>query len=147
MWDSTRSSGIAAWQSPKGIEVYRVRALGAEVRVQEILMRELIVRIVMDVLGKIIVNGLKLFGIDRVSAPTWDFAVLDSSEFVVLHPKVSLENFRCGCKPEQGRIPFGQPALTPALFVLALGQDGRGICQQPSAHCSCTCDAQSILHE
>src|SRR5215470_6795089 len=45
---------------------------------------------------------LKGGGVGWISTPSWNFAVWDSSEFVVLHPKVALENFGCGREPEEG---------------------------------------------
>ncbi len=119
---SARSSGCATRQSPKTLKLYRLGALRYEVRVQEILMRKLIVGIVVNVLGKIVVDGFKLFGVHMISASAWYLVVLDACEFVVLHPKISLEYFR-GCrKPEQGCISLGEPALV--IVPLLLSGDG-----------------------
>jgi hypothetical protein len=51
----------------------------------------LVVGVVVNVLGEVAVEDLKFGGVDWVSAAPGDFTVLDSSEFVVLLPKVALE--------------------------------------------------------
>jgi len=46
-------SGCAARQSPKVLEVYRIRSLGDEVRVEEVLQREFIIAVVVKIGGPI----------------------------------------------------------------------------------------------
>ena len=80
-------------------------------------MRKLIVGIVVNVLRHVFIENRKSSGVGCVPTPAWDFAVRDSSEFVVLHPKVGLEDFRCRREAEQGSISWSQPA---AVFLRAL---------------------------
>ena len=80
-------------------------------------MRKLIVGIVVNVLRHILIENCKGGGVGCVPTPAWDFAVRDSAEFVVLHPKVGLEDFRCGREPEQGRV---SPSETAAVFFRTL---------------------------
>ena len=49
---------------------------------------DFIIGVVMDVLGHVRVKILELLGVDWIPASPGNFAVLDSSEFVVLGPKV-----------------------------------------------------------
>jgi hypothetical protein len=51
--------------------------------------------IVMDVLGHVRIENRKGSGVGWIPSPSWDFAVLDSSEFIVLLPQTSLKDFGC----------------------------------------------------
>ena len=76
-------------------------------------MGELIFGVVVDILVHVAVKDLKGSGIGCNSTPAWDFAVLDSPQFVVLHPKVGLEDFGRRQEPQDCRISLGE---TPAMF-------------------------------
>ena len=67
-------------------------------------MGEFIIRVVVDVYRHVPIKDFEGGGIGCIASPAWNFAVLDSSEFVVLDPKVGLEYFRRRCEPEQGRV-------------------------------------------
>ena len=67
-------------------------------------MGVLILGIVMDVLVHISIKHFQGLGVDWIPSSSRDFAVWDSSEFVVLDPEIGLESFGCRRKPEQGRI-------------------------------------------
>ena len=73
-------------------------------------MGEFIVCIVVDVLGHIGVQHRKSGSVGWIPAATWNFAVLDPPKFVVLHPKVGLQDFRCCREPKQGRISSSETA-------------------------------------
>jgi hypothetical protein len=64
-------------------------------RVRESEVGHLILGIVMDVLGHVRMENRKGSGLGWTSSPSWDVAVLDSSEFVVLLLQISLEDFGC----------------------------------------------------
>ena len=51
-------------------------------------MRDLIVSVVMDVLGEVAVEDFQFGGIDRIAGASLNLFVPDSSEFVVLNPKI-----------------------------------------------------------
>jgi hypothetical protein len=54
---------------------------------------DLIVGIVVNVLREVLLQGLQLFGVLRISTSARDFAVLNSSELVVLDLEVSFPEF------------------------------------------------------
>ena len=67
--------------------------MGDQVRIEELVMSDLIVGIIMDVLGHISVQHRDVGGVEWTATSTGDFGVLDATQFVVLDPKVSLEYF------------------------------------------------------
>src|SRR5205814_8215383 len=105
---SARSGSSAAGQSTEAFQVNGIGSLGNEICIQEILVSELVVGVVVDVLRKIVINSLKFSHILRITAAAGDLVVLDSGEFVVLHPEISFENLRRRGKPEEGGVSFGQ---------------------------------------
>jgi hypothetical protein len=82
---------------------------------------DLIVSVVVDVLGHVAVEVLKILGVFWISTSPWEFAILDSSKFVILLPKVGLDDFGCGREPEQGGVAHGDRATT-LLFILPLAE-------------------------
>src|SRR5713101_4365199 len=92
---------------------YGIGSLRDEVRVQEILMRELIIGVVVDVLGHVRIQHLNGSRVRWIATSARDLAgVRDASEFIVLHPKVGLEDFRRSRKPEQCGVPRCEPPAT-----------------------------------
>src|SRR6266496_2674324 len=85
------SGGGAAHQSAKRVEICRRRSPGDQVRVEELVMSDLIIGVVMDVVSHFILNNLQGLGIVWIATAAWDFVILDAAEFVVLDPKVGLE--------------------------------------------------------
>ena len=81
----------ATHQSAKRIQICRSRSLGDQVRVEELVMSDLIIGVVMDVVFHFILNNLQGVGVGFIATAAWDFVVLDAAEFVVLDPKVGLE--------------------------------------------------------
>jgi hypothetical protein len=61
-------------------------------------MADFVVGIVVNVLRKVIVNCRKRGSVGGVAAPSRNFPVLNSPEFVVLNPEISFEDFGCGRK-------------------------------------------------
>src|SRR6266508_2668185 len=102
--------GRAAHQSAKWVEICRGRSLGVQVRVEEGVVRNLIIGVVMDVISHFILNNLQRLSIVRIATAAWDFVILDAAEFVVLDPKVGLEYFCRRCEPEQCRVSWGETA-------------------------------------
>jgi hypothetical protein len=82
-------------QSTKLIEVDWIGPLRNQIRVDESEVGHLILGIVMDVLGNVRIENRKGRGVGWTPSSSWDFAVLNSSEFVVLLPQISLEDFGC----------------------------------------------------
>ena len=81
----------AAHQRTKRIEICRRRSLGDQVRVEKLVMSDLIIGVVMDVVSRFIVKDLQGLSVGFIATATWNFVVLDAAEFVVLDPKVGLE--------------------------------------------------------
>jgi hypothetical protein len=50
-----------------------------------------VVGVVVDVLIHVLVEHCKRLRIGRIAASTWNFAVLDAAELVVLPPQIGLE--------------------------------------------------------
>jgi len=98
---------LAAGQSSKLLKIDRLRPLSCQIRVDEIEVGELIVGIVVDVIGHVVINRLQGFGVSFVPASAGDLVILNSSEFVVLLPKIGLENFGCSKESEDRNIAFG----------------------------------------
>ena len=98
------AGGSAAHQGAKRIEICWICSLGDQVRVQEIVVSDLIIRVVVDVHGHVRIKDLNGLGVECIAAAASDFAVVDSAEFVVLDPKVGLEYFQRRWETEQGRI-------------------------------------------
>jgi hypothetical protein len=72
--------------------------------IEEQLVAILIIGIVVDVLGHVGIKVLRGGGVGGIPGTSWNFAVLDTSEFIVLLPKISFQDFgRCE-KPENSDI-------------------------------------------
>jgi len=63
------------------------------------------------------VKDLKCGDVERTPTPSWDFTVLNSSEFVILLPQIGLEDLSGRQKPENGRVSFCE--LSTLLVLLA----------------------------
>src|SRR5215472_9817256 len=88
------SGSSAAHQGAKRIEICRSRSVGHQIRIEELVMSDLIVSIVVDVLGHIRVQHGEVGGVEWTTTSTRNFGVLDATQFVVLDPKVGLEYFQ-----------------------------------------------------
>ncbi len=83
----------AAHQRAKRIEICRSRSLGDQIRVEEVLMSDLIIGVIVDVLIHVFVQHRQGVGVVWVASSARNFRVLDATEFVVLDPKVGLDYF------------------------------------------------------
>jgi hypothetical protein len=72
---------------------------------------DLVVGVVVDVLGKVAVEDFQFGGIDRIASTALNLFVPDSSELVVLQPKICLQDFGGGGKSQQGCVSFGQVSV------------------------------------
>src|SRR6266511_1350690 len=115
--DSCRT---AAHQSAKRVEVCRSRSLGDQVRVEELVMSNLIIGVVMDVVLHFILNNLQGVRVGFIATAARNFVILGAAEFVVLNPKVSLESLQCRWEPKEGCVPLCQ---TTTCFC------GSSVCQ------------------
>jgi hypothetical protein len=75
-------------------------------------MALLVVGDVMNVLRKIGIDSPQSFGVDSIAASSRNFAIPDSSQFVILVVKVSLKGFSCGQEPQDGGIAFREAAAS-----------------------------------
>ena len=124
---SAGPGSLATGQRSKLVEIGRSRAHGHQICVQESKVSDLVIGIVVNVLREIRVENLQLRGVGSIPSPAWHFSVLHSAQFVVLHPKIGLQDLGGRGKAEQSRIPPGE---VPA-----------GSCQEaaPSRCCSHGC--------
>ena len=93
--DLLRPGRFAAWQRAKLVQVDCIRAFGRQKSIDEDLMGQLIFGVVVDILRHVCIEDRESSSVDRISASPWNFAVLDSTEFVVLLPEVGLKYLRC----------------------------------------------------
>jgi hypothetical protein len=96
--------GSATGESAKRLEIHRGSTVRDKVRVEEVLVSELIVGVIVDVLVHVPIEDLESLGIGSIPAPARDLGVLDTTEFVVLHPKIGLEYFGRRCEAEQRSV-------------------------------------------
>src|SRR6266568_3373944 len=78
----------AAHQSPKRIEICRSRSLGHQVRIEELMVSDLIIRVIVNVLVHVFIEDPEGIVVSWIAGATRDFGVLNATEFVVLNPKV-----------------------------------------------------------
>ncbi len=86
-------------------------------------MADLILGIVVDILGHVPIQHLQGSDVGFAPAPSWDFAVLDASQFVVLAPQIGFQDFDRGREPENGHVSLGEIATS---FFLATSFFGEG---------------------
>jgi hypothetical protein len=86
------------------------------------LVGELVISVVVDILGHIRIEHFKSGGVSWIARAAVFFAVLDASEFVVLHPKIRFEDLCGGRESEESRISFGKSS---AVFLWAFMGKGR----------------------
>src|SRR6266536_5563237 len=119
----------AAHQSAKRVEVCRSRSLGDQVRVEELVMSNLIIGVVVDVVLHFILNNLQGVRVGFIATAARNFVVLNAAEFVVLDPKVGFECFQRRREPKQCRVS-GRKANTCL--------SGSDAAQQSRANGSCS---------
>jgi hypothetical protein len=100
---------------------------------------DLIVGIIVYVDGHIFVKDLQGLSVVWIASTTRDFIVLHAAEFVVLDPKVGLENLKCRWKPEQSSVSRRESTRMrtwcwqrPRRSLCGCGDCGK----QPRANCS-----------
>src|SRR6266478_6697590 len=93
------SGGCAAHQGSKRIKICRSLSLGHQVRIEELVMSDLIVSVVVDVLIHVFVQHRESGSVEWIAGAAWHFRVLDAAKFVVLDPKIRLEYFQRRWEP------------------------------------------------
>src|SRR5262245_1115954 len=88
---SVNSGGSATHQSAKRIQICRSLSVGHQIRIQKLVMGDLIVRIIVDVLSHILIQDRQGGGVEWIASTARNFSVRNTAEFVVLNPKVGLE--------------------------------------------------------
>ena len=88
----------------KRIKICRRRSLGDQVRVEELVMSDLIIGVVVDVGIHLVIHNLNRRGVVGIATAAWDFVILDAAEFVVLDPKVGLDQLQRRWEAKQGRV-------------------------------------------
>jgi hypothetical protein len=78
-----------------------------------------------DVLVHVPIKYLKGRGVWNIPSSSWDFAVLNSSEFVVLLPQVGLKDFGRSQEPENCRI-----SVVQASWSYIFGKRGKLVSEQ-----------------
>jgi hypothetical protein len=137
---------LAAGQRAELVQIDCLRAVRAQVSVQEGEVAELVVGVVVDVLVHVLVQHRDSLGVGRVPGSAGNFTVLDAGELVVLLPQIGLENLGRSQEPENRRVPPREPAvfvvgfvgLVP-LVVLLAGEGRRPFGHQPGARSCGSC--------
>ena len=88
-------------------------------------MSALILGVVVDVYIHILIEHFQCFGVGWISSSASFFAVLNSSEFVILDPEIGLQDFRRRREPEKGGIAGCDWVVVIALVLLAKHSCGR----------------------
>ena len=71
-------------------------------------MSDLFVGVIVDVLWHVHVEVGQRGSVDWTATATRYFSVLHAPEFVVLYPKVALEDFSCSREPEKSGVVRGE---------------------------------------
>src|SRR5438105_9945052 len=109
----------AARQGAELTEMDWLRALRDQVCVKECEMSALILVVVVDVYIHILIERYQSFGVGWIPSSARFFAVLDSSEFVILDPEIGLQDFRRRRESEQSSVAFCDWVVVIALVLLA----------------------------
>src|SRR4029077_15013714 len=88
---SINSGGSATHQGAKRIEICRSLSVGHQIRIQKLVMSDLIVSIVVDVLSHVCIQHREVGGVGWITCAPRNFRVRDTAELVVLDPKVGLD--------------------------------------------------------
>src|SRR5262249_14050447 len=118
---------LAAGQRAKAIQIGCFLALRSQVRVEEREVGELILRVVVDVLVHVRIQLFQGSGVGCTPLSPRNFAVLDTAEFVVLLPRVRLEDFECSQEPQNRRVSLCETG------TLIVGEGRYRLSQQPGA--------------
>src|SRR5579871_3122967 len=81
--------------------------------------------------------------IGRAALPTWNFAILNASQFVILLPQIGFDDFSCRQKAKDGNISFREIAIPVSPF----GKDRRSIRQQPYAESACSSNRETFTQK
>src|SRR5262249_46454071 len=103
------------------IQIDRIRALRGQVGVKEREVADLIIGIVVNVDVHVLIKVFELLSIYWVSAAARYLFVLNTCEFVVLHPEIGLHDFGSRREPEQSRV---SPVKSATSWLLILGKEG-----------------------
>ena len=109
----------AARKCPELVEIDRRRPVRLEVGVDELLVRELVLGVIVNVLRHI---GIKDRNGSRkcwIPAPTGNFVVLDAREFVVLLPEIGFDELRRRKEPQDRDVSPREVTVMPSGAGLA----------------------------
>ena len=111
-------------QNAELVQIHHVRALGGEIRINKVLVGELVLGVVVDVLRHVHVEKLQGLGVGRVAAGgfvriAWDKAacqlgdlvVLNPAQFGVLQPEVAFDEFDRGGETQERGVAPGDRAV------------------------------------
>src|SRR5690348_4938039 len=101
---------FTAWQRTKLIQIDWICALRSQVGIEEVHVTELILGIVVDILGHVPIEYQKALDVGSTAASAWNFAILDASQFVVLLPQVTFDDFDRSQETENRHISHGETA-------------------------------------
>ena len=131
--DLLGASCLTARQSAKLIQIDGLGPFRSQIGVKEREVGDLIVGVVVDVLVHVLIEHLKGLGVGWIPGPSWDFAVLDAAEFVVLLPQIGFEDFCCRQKPKNVRVSPRETVFRCALAVGALANSPAPMVPAPTA--------------
>jgi hypothetical protein len=123
----------AALQGAKFVQIGRRGAFRFQVRIKEGEVRDFIVGVVVDVLGKVRIELFQFGGVDGISAAAGDLVVLNSAKFVVLDPEVGFRISAAAANRSSAASPLVRPRRWPPWsFMFCAIADGRSP-RRPSA--------------
>ncbi len=106
-------------------------------------MGKLILSVVVDILRHVHIQNLKSGCIRCAATSSRDFAILDSSEFVVLYPQICFEDLRRSEEPEDCRVS----SCELSTFLVLLVKCRNFSSKQSRGHCRYACRHHSILQK
>src|SRR5882724_6402159 len=110
-----RAGGLAARKRPELFEADRFLPLGDEVGVDEILMAELVPRVLVHIRRHVFIESKQSLLKGRVA----------EGQFVVLLPEVGFEDFGRRQKAKDSHVATRKTAAATALICLAVGFTGQ----------------------
>ena len=82
-----------------------------QVRVQKRRVADLVVRVIRYILRHVAVEILKCGKVCWIPRIWFVVVVYRAAEFVILLPQISLDQFNCGCEPQECGVATGKPVV------------------------------------
>ena len=109
--DLPSAGRVTAGQSTKLIQIDAIGPFRSQIGVKERGVGNLIVGVIMDILVHVPIQHFDGVRIGWVPGSAWNFAVLDSSELVILLPQIGFDEFCCRQESKNVRVSHREGGL------------------------------------